>query len=477
MPNLSLWFGLFSAAGLLAWSLLRPGAAHNIVDLHGVLIVLGGLSAAMLVNTPAAHLFSALRTFFWVVGPQKQPTLPEVSAEILRLCLRARAEGGLLALRDQTGDFADGFLRRAVEAAAACGETDATREILDVEIRRRRLRRQEDANVFRTMGMLAPMFGLLGTLVGMLQVLTSMSEPTKLGPAMALALSSAFIGIGLANFFCVPIAGQIRLMSMHETQVLEMIIAGILEISLNRPAYQVELKLGAYYDGAGAPAAAAVAPAAASAPNEPVRFEEREEDLENQLNRGALWAVTYGDLMSYLMIFFLMLYVAASTRGVGLQMSIKAAEQRFSNDANTVEQLFTRYGTQKIAHLEVGENKIRIVFMAPVLFDSASAQLKPDSLPVLQQIVQSLSELPNPIQIEGHTDDRPLGRGSKFDSNWELSAARAFAVLRYLEISGIPQQRLSAIGYGEFRPRETNDTVEGRLANRRIEINIIRRED
>ena len=206
-------------------------------------------------------------------------------------------------------------------------------------------------------------------------------------------------------------------------------------------------------------------------------WEDREEDLENQLNRGAMWAVTYGDLMSYLMIFFLMLYVAAATRGVGMQVSIKAAEQRFANDAHTVEQLFTRYGTQKIARLEVGENKIRIVFMAPVLFDSASARLRPDSLPVLQQIVQSLLDLPNPIQIEGHTDDRPVAPGSKFDSNWELSAARAFAVLRYLEITGIPQQRLSAIGYGEFRPRESNDTPEGRTANRRIEINIIRRED
>ena len=98
----------------------------------------------------------------------------------------------------------------------------------------------------------------------MLQVLTTMSEPTKLGPAMALALSSAFIGIGLANFFCVPIAGQIRLMSMHETQVLEMIITGVLEISLNRPVYQLELKLGAYFDGGVAPASAAT-----PLPNEP----------------------------------------------------------------------------------------------------------------------------------------------------------------------------------------------------------------
>ena len=206
-------------------------------------------------------------------------------------------------------------------------------------------------------------------------------------------------------------------------------------------------------------------------------WEEREEDLENQLNRGALWAVTYGDLMSYLMIFFLMLYVAAATRGVGMQMSIKAAEQRFANDAKTIETLFTAHGAEKIARLEVGENKIRIIFEAPVLFDSGSAFLKPRSLPMLQQVVESLRDMPNSIQIEGHTDDRPLAAGSKFASNWELSAARAFAVLRFFEISGIPQQRLAATGYGEFRPVKSNATPEGRAANRRIEINIMRREN
>ncbi|MBI3564039.1 MAG: OmpA family protein [Elusimicrobia bacterium] len=212
-------------------------------------------------------------------------------------------------------------------------------------------------------------------------------------------------------------------------------------------------------------------------PERAASWDEREEELENQLNRSALWAVTYGDLMSYLMIFFLMLYIAASTHGVGMQVSIKAAEQRFSRDARTIEQMFSKYGTQKIARLEIGENKVRIVFEAPVLFDSGSAFLRPESYPALRQVVSSLNALPNAIQIEGHTDDRPLGPGGKFASNWELSAARAFAVLRFLEINGIPQQRLSAIGYGEFRPVADNKTPEGRTANRRIEINILRRED
>jgi chemotaxis protein MotB len=98
-------------------------------------------------------------------------------------------------------------------------------------------------------------------------------------------------------------------------------------------------------------------------------------------------------------------------------------------------------------------------------------------MPMLQQTFLILNEMPNAIQIEGHTDDSPLLPGSKFDSNAELSSARAFAILRYLEIRGIPEQRLSAIGYGDLRPQQSNATPEGRAANRRIEINILRREN
>jgi flagellar motor protein MotB len=208
-------------------------------------------------------------------------------------------------------------------------------------------------------------------------------------------------------------------------------------------------------------------------PNRPA---ELEDDLENQLSRGSLWAIGYGGLMSYLCVFFMLLYVAAVTRGTGIQMGANAADLRFAGEAKTIQQMFTRYGTQKIARLEIGENKVRIVFLAPVLFDPGQAVLRKESLPILQDVVKTLEGLPNAIQIEGHTDDRALGSSSRFESNWELSAARAFAVLRFLEISGIAQQRLSAIGYGEFRPMETNATPEGRQVNRRVEMNIIRRE-
>jgi flagellar motor protein MotB len=204
-------------------------------------------------------------------------------------------------------------------------------------------------------------------------------------------------------------------------------------------------------------------------------WEERESDLEAELNRGALWAVTYGDLMSYLTIFFMLLYAAVVSRSVSMQMGLKGVEEEFGKEGDVVRELFSRHGIQRIAKLEVGEDRMRIMFLAPVLFESGRAELRPSSLPDLKRLADVLSEMPNPIQIEGHTDDQPLGRGAPFKSNWELSSARAFAVLRQFERSGVPSNRLSAIGYGEFRPLKANDTPEGRSANRRIEVNLMRR--
>lgn len=199
-----------------------------------------------------------------------------------------------------------------------------------------------------------------------------------------------------------------------------------------------------------------------------------EEELENELNRGALWAVTYGDVMSYLMIFFLMMFVFTYTKSVKSQFTASAIENQFGKAGTAVQEIFSQKGIQQIAKLEVSEDKIRLSFLAPVLFDIGSADLKETSLPHLQKLAEALKEIPNPVQIEGHTDNQPLGSHIRFKSNWELSAARAFSVLRYLIDAGVSPGRLSALGYGEFQPVASNATLEGRSQNRRIEIDIMR---
>jgi chemotaxis protein MotB len=124
----------------------------------------------------------------------------------------------------------------------------------------------------------------------------------------------------------------------------------------------------------------------------------------------------------------------------------------------------------------------RFVFQSEVFFDSGSAELGAegrDQLDVLATtLILLLPEIPKDIdwvlRVDGHTDDRPIA-SNQFPSNWELSTARAVAVVKYLATRGIPADRLAAAGFGEFRPIDTSGTEEGRRKNRRIEIKFDQR--
>jgi len=124
----------------------------------------------------------------------------------------------------------------------------------------------------------------------------------------------------------------------------------------------------------------------------------------------------------------------------------------------------------------------RFVFQSEVLFPSGSAELQPEGQAQLDRLADALREiaakmpadLPWVLQIDGHTDRRPIST-AQFPSNWELSTARAISVLKYLASRGIPAERLAAAGFGEFQPIDSRDDEIGWRRNRRIEIKITSR--
>jgi chemotaxis protein MotB len=115
---------------------------------------------------------------------------------------------------------------------------------------------------------------------------------------------------------------------------------------------------------------------------------------------------------------------------------------------------------------------IEVEIKTDILFPSASAQLEPNAVGVIEKLGEALAPFPNPIRVEGHTDNLPI-KTVAFISNWELSAARAGSVVRVLASKGVEPSRLAVIGYGENRPTHTNDTPEGRNANRRVVVVIL----
>jgi chemotaxis protein MotB len=115
---------------------------------------------------------------------------------------------------------------------------------------------------------------------------------------------------------------------------------------------------------------------------------------------------------------------------------------------------------------------IEVEIKTDILFPSASAQLEPNAVGVIEKLGVALAPFPNPIRVEGHTDNRPI-KTVAFISNWELSAARAGSVVRVLASKGVDPGRLAVIGYGENRPTHANDSIDGRNANRRVVVVIL----
>ncbi len=138
------------------------------------------------------------------------------------------------------------------------------------------------------------------------------------------------------------------------------------------------------------------------------------------------------------------------------------------------ERLNTEIGDSQVK-LQMMEKGLVITVVGDLLFDSGKAKIKKEGYPILDKVSSILKdELSSySVGIEGHTDNQPI-RHSKWKSNWELSTGRALSVLHYMvNERGISPERLSAIGYGEYRPVSSNDTVEGRHSNRRVEIVVM----
>jgi len=129
---------------------------------------------------------------------------------------------------------------------------------------------------------------------------------------------------------------------------------------------------------------------------------------------------------------------------------------------------------EKQVRLEMAERGLVITFVDEILFDSGKTEVRAAGKDALDKVVTVLKEkkLEQNIGVEGHTDNEPI-KHSGWKSNWELSTTRATAVLHHLVSKGISPRKLSATGYGEYHPVASNDTLEGRQKNRRVEVVIL----
>jgi len=162
--------------------------------------------------------------------------------------------------------------------------------------------------------------------------------------------------------------------------------------------------------------------------------------------------------------------------------SQKAREEKVREVSSTYEQLMAKMkgeidkGQVTISELK---GKLTLNMVEAILFDSGQAEVKPDGLVVLGKVIEVLKPVTGKsIRIEGHSDDQPIvgALTQRYPTNWELSAARAINIARYLQKQGVDPANLSSAAFGEFKPVADNATPEGRAKNRRIEIVLVPKE-
>jgi len=140
--------------------------------------------------------------------------------------------------------------------------------------------------------------------------------------------------------------------------------------------------------------------------------------------------------------------------------------------AREVEQAMANLVDQNLIAVRRHGHWVEVEIRTDILFPSGVATLEPAAVDVMKQLAETLKPFPNPIRVEGHTDNRPINTRA-FPSNWELSSARAASVVHLFTESGLQPARLAVIGLGEYRPAQDNTTAEGRNANRRVVLVIL----
>jgi len=170
------------------------------------------------------------------------------------------------------------------------------------------------------------------------------------------------------------------------------------------------------------------------------------------------WLVNYADLMTELTCFFIILYALSAALSKNMQNTKQQLEQIMQEQKLQGEAKMTKEGLSITLEEQEGT----------VYFESGKAEITEQAKLIFDRIAPVLLKIPNEIIIEGHTDSIPI-HNPQFDSNWELSTARATNVVKYfVKEKHFPPNRLSAIGYGEYKPIASNDTPEGRQKNRRV---------
>lgn len=235
---------VLSLLAVIGGNFLEGGHTDSLLQLTAFLIVFGGTLGAILVQTPLNVFVHAMKRFKWVFVPPKierRLTLKKV----LDWSKIARKEG-LLGLQKAADREKNKFTKKGLMLLVDGSEPDDIRKILDVEIDITAANEMNAAKVYEAMGGYSPTIGIIGAVLGLIHVMNNLADPSALGPGIAVAFVATIYGVGLANFFFLPISNKLKTLSRDLTQYQEMIVEGLSSIAEGENPRAIQSKLEGY---------------------------------------------------------------------------------------------------------------------------------------------------------------------------------------------------------------------------------------
>jgi chemotaxis protein MotA len=236
--------GVISAFGLVLVAIFMGGGLGLFINIPALMIVVGGTLGTTMINYPLKDMFGVLNVVKKALLTKNIST-NELVKTFLVFAGKSRKEG-ILSLEGDIKEVSDEFLKKGVQLSIDGLEPQEISNLLETELDFIRTRHQLGAEIFTTMGTFAPALGMIGTLIGLVQMLQSMEDPSTIGPAMAVALLTTFYGSIMANIVCMPIAGKLKTRSKEETLTKEMTIEGVISLSNGDNPRILEQKLHAF---------------------------------------------------------------------------------------------------------------------------------------------------------------------------------------------------------------------------------------
>lgn len=241
MDPLSLLGVILAFAALLGGTVLEGGTLGSLINLPAVVIVIGGTLAAITLQTPSGVLRRATVLLRWVFSP------PDVSMgdgveKVVGWSMKSRKDG-ILGLESVAEQETEPFARKGLQLLVDGLEPETIRSMLETDLESREQGDLEATRVFESMGGYAPTIGIIGAVMGLIQVMTHLEDPAQVGTGIATAFVATIYGIALANLLCFPVASKLRSLVHYRSRYQEMMIDGLLSVLEGENPNTIELRL------------------------------------------------------------------------------------------------------------------------------------------------------------------------------------------------------------------------------------------